>query len=117
ETGEEGREQAILEHLLRTAVAETVRTSFRGLDFAELINAIEESAAVVTTGEQVSAGEVLEALPPLGESTFYDDVYERFGATSDGQRASAIELALEGLFLARKISKDESPTGETTYGS
>ena len=36
-------------------------------------------------------------------------------ATNDGQRASAIELALEGLYLARKISKD-TDGAETVYG-
>ena len=36
-------------------------------------------------------------------------------ATNDGQRAGAIELALEGLYLARKISK-ESGGGEIVYG-
>ncbi|KRF13809.1 magnesium chelatase [Nocardioides sp. Soil797] len=114
ETGEEGREREILEHLLRTSVAETVRTRFRGIDFAVLINAIEQGEPIAT-GEQVTAGELLDALPPLGESEFYDTVAERFGASNDGERASAFELALEGLFLARKISK-EDVDGETVYG-
>ena len=51
----------------------------------------------------------------LGESELYDDVCDRLGATNDGQRAGAIELALEGLYLARKISKD-SDGSETVYG-
>ena len=34
---------------------------------------------------------------------------------NDGQLASAVELALEGLFLARKIGKD-TEGGETIYG-
>src|SRR6186713_903991 len=53
ESGEEGREREILEHLLRTATAETVRQHFRGLDFAVLINVIEGGEMVVT-GEQVT---------------------------------------------------------------
>ncbi|KQZ67381.1 sigma 54-interacting transcriptional regulator [Nocardioides sp. Root151] len=114
ETGEEGREHEILEHLLRTAVAETVRGRFRGIDFAVLINAIEQGSPIAT-GEQVTARELLDALPPLGESEFYDTVMERFGATNDGEQASAIELALEGLYLARKIGKDTGD-GETIYG-
>ena len=40
---------------------------------------------------------------------------DRLEATNDGERASAIELALEGLYLAQKISKD-SADGETVYG-
>ncbi|GAA2006561.1 MULTISPECIES: hypothetical protein [Nocardioides] len=114
ESGEEGREGEILTHLLRTATAETVRTHFRGLDFGVLVDALE-SGVMVTTGEQVTARDFLTGLPVLGESELYDDVCDRLGATNDGQRAGAIELALEGLYLARKVSK-ESGGGETVYG-
>ncbi|WP_141014280.1 MoxR family ATPase [Nocardioides sambongensis] len=122
ETGEEGREAEILTHLLRTAVAETVRGTFRGLDFALLVEAIEEGATVVT-GEHVTGHDVLAGLPVLGESELYDEICERVlgpgGGENDGQRAAAIELALEGLFLARKIGKD-TQSGErgteTVYG-
>src|SRR5687767_3439471 len=65
ETGEEGREFEILTHLLRTAVAETVRQHFRGLDFALLVAAME-GGHLVTTGEQVAAREFLTGLPVLG---------------------------------------------------
>jgi Mg-chelatase subunit ChlI len=114
ETGEEGRERDILTHLLRTAIAETVARHFRGIDFALLVDAIDEGA-LVSTGEQVSARAFLTGLPVLGESELYDEVCERLGARNDGERASAIELALEGLYLARKISKETSG-GETVYG-
>ncbi len=114
ESGEEGREREILTHLLRTSTAETVRQHFRGLDFAVLVDAID-SGFLVTTGEQVTARDFLSGLPVLGESELYDDVCERLRAGNDGQRAGAIELALEGLYLARKVSK-ESGGGETVYG-
>lgn len=114
ETGEEGRERDILTHLLRTAVAETVARHLRGIDFALLVDAIE-SGALVSTGEQVPARDVLAGLPVLGESELYDEVWDRLEATNDGERASAIELALEGLYLARRISKETSG-GETVYG-
>ena len=114
ETGEEGREDEILLHLLRTATAETVRHHFRGLDFSLLVDRIE-AGQMVTTGEQVTARDFLTGLPVLGESELYDEVCERLEATNDGQRAGAIELALEGLYLARRISK-ETGGGETVYG-
>ncbi|MEO9325646.1 sigma 54-interacting transcriptional regulator [Nocardioides sp. C4-1] len=114
ESGEEGREQETLTHLLRTAIAETVRAHFRGLDFGLLVDRIE-AGAMVTTGEQVTARDFLTGLPVLGESELYDDICERLGATNDGQRAGAIELALEGLYLARKVGKD-SDGAETVYG-
>ena len=114
ETGEEGRERDILEHLLRTATADTVRHRLRGIDFALLVAAIEEGASV-STGEQVTARDFLAGLPVLGESELYDEVCDRLEATNDGERASALELALEGLYLARKVDKD-SAGGETVYG-
>jgi magnesium chelatase subunit I len=83
-----------------------------------LVEAIEEGATVIT-GSGVSARDVLAGLPVLGESELYDDVCERLygpgGGSTDGERACAIELALEGLFLARKIGKDTDGT-ETIYG-
>ncbi|MGC5168196.1 sigma 54-interacting transcriptional regulator [Luteimicrobium sp. DT211] len=114
ESGEEGREDEILEHLLRTATAETVRAHLRGIDLGLLVDALT-GGRMVTTGEQVTARDVLAGLPVLGESELYDDVCERLGATSDGERAGAIELALERLYLARRISK-EAGDGETIYG-
>jgi magnesium chelatase subunit I len=119
ESGEEGREAEILTHLLRTAIAETVRKRFRGIDFALLIDAIEDGR-MVTTGTKVTARAFLESLPVLGESDLYDQIGDRVyestgGPKNDGQLASAIELALEGLFLARKIGKD-TEGGETIYG-
>jgi len=114
ETGEEGRELEVLTHLLRTATAEAVRGHFRGIDFALLVDRIE-AGQMVTTGEQVTARDFLMGLPVLGESDLYDQVCDRLDARNDGERAGAIELALEGLYLARKISK-ESGGGETVYG-
>jgi magnesium chelatase subunit I len=114
ETGEEGREAEILTHLLRTATAETVRHHFRGLDLGVLVQAIE-GGSMVTTGEQVTARDFLTGLPVLGESELYDDICDRLDAADDGQRAGAIELALEGLYLARKIGKDTDGS-ETVYG-
>jgi magnesium chelatase subunit I len=118
EAGEEGRERDILTHLLRSATAETVRGHFRGVDLGPLVAALQ-GEVMVTTGEQVTARSFLDGLPPLsareGESAAYEQVCERVGASGDGERASAIELALEGLYLARKISK-ETGGGTTIYG-
>ncbi|MCY7404914.1 MAG: sigma 54-interacting transcriptional regulator [Cryobacterium sp.] len=114
ESGEDGREDEILDHLLRSATAETVKAHLRGLDFDPLVEAIENGVMVIT-GEQVTARDFLAGLPSLGESELYDEICARLGATNDGQRASAIELSLEGLYLTRRISK-ESGSGEVIYG-
>ncbi|GAA4407490.1 sigma 54-interacting transcriptional regulator [Fodinibacter luteus] len=114
ESGEEGREREVLAHLLRTSTAETCRHLLGGIDLALLVEAIQDGA-LVTTGERVGAREFLEGLPVLGESEVYDAVCDRLGARTDGERASAVELALEGLYLARRIAKD-SADGATVYG-
>jgi magnesium chelatase subunit I len=114
ESGEEGRERDILVHLLRSATAETVREHLRGIDLGPLVAALDGGFAV-TTGAQVRARDVLAGLPVLGESEVYDQVTDRLGATDDGTRAGAIELALEGLYLARKVGK-EQVDGQTVYG-
>ena len=112
EAGEEGREDAILAHLLRTATADTARAHFRGIDLGPLVEALDGQVTVIT-GEQVTAAEFIEGLPEAGE--VYEEIAERFDADTEGRRASAIELALEGLYLARRISKD-SDGAETIYG-
>ncbi|GGD14361.1 magnesium chelatase [Nocardioides daphniae] len=114
ETGEEGRETEILTHLLRTAVAATVRDHLAGVDLGLLVEAIEDGATIAT-GAQVSARDFLEGLPRLGESEVYDDIAARVGARTPGEVAGAVELALEGLYLARRIGK-ESDGAETVYG-
>jgi len=111
ESGEEGREQAVLEHLLRRATADTASRVLGGLDVAPLVTAVENGSPVVT-GERVSAKDVLAALPGL---PVVDAVAKRVGAQSDGQRAAAVELALEALYLAKRIDKT-SGEGETVYG-
>lgn len=115
ESGEEGRERDILDHLLRRATADTVRHRLAGIDLALLVDALE-GGKTVTTGDKVTAINMLSGLPVLGESDVYDRVMDRLGAHNDGERASAIELALEGLYLARKVSKEATDSGETLYG-
>ncbi len=111
ETGEEGREQAVLEHLLRRATADTAQRLLGGIDVAPLVAAVEEGSPV-TTGERVSAKDVLAALPDLA---VVDALASRLGAVSIGQRAAAVELALEALYLAKRVDK-VTGEGETVYG-
>ena len=76
------------------------------------IVAAVEGGSPVTTGERVSARDVLGALP---EVPAVAEIQQRLGAVSEGQRAAAIELALEALYLAKRIDK-VSDQGETVYG-
>lgn len=111
ESGEEGRELELLEHLLRRATADTVRARLGGIDLSTLVVAVELGNTIVT-GESVTAKALLDELPEL---EVLDEIAERLSAQSDGERAAAAELALEGLYLARRISKDQGPGGRSVY--
>ncbi|GAB10432.1 hypothetical protein GOARA_056_01800 [Gordonia araii NBRC 100433] len=116
ESGEEGRELEILAHLLRKSVADTVREHLGGIDLAPLVAALESGHPVVT-GDRVSAADLLGSLPadePVGKTV--EAIAARFDADTDGERAAAVELALEGLFLARRIGKEADDEGQTVYG-
>lgn len=110
DAGDTGRHNEVLDHLLRRATADTASRALGGIDVGPLVAAVESAA--VTTGERVSAKAVLSALPDL---PVIDAIAERLGAHSDGERAAALELALEALYLAKRIDKtlDE---GDTVYG-
>ncbi|MFD4291679.1 sigma 54-interacting transcriptional regulator [Rhodococcus sp. NPDC058532] len=112
ESGEEGRESEILDHLLRRATADTVRDRLGGIDFADLVGAVESGSPVVT-GDRVTAKYLLGELPDLD---VVDELAERLGARTVGARAAAVELALEGLYLARRIAKDTDDDGQLVYG-
>jgi len=114
EASEEGREIEVLRHLLRRAVAETFRLRLAGTDLSALVSRFEEGETV-ETGELVPAEELLRRVGPvegLGR------IVTRLGdedAESPGVAAAALEFALEGLYLLRRISKDEIG-GRTVYG-
>src|SRR5208283_3456512 len=76
ESGEEGREQAVLEHLLRRATADTASRVLGGIDVGSLVSAVERGSAV-TTGERVSAKDVLAAVPGL---PIVDKIAKKLGA-------------------------------------
>lgn len=111
ESGEEGRESEILEHLLRRATADTVRQLLGGVDLAPLVSVVEAGCQVVT-GDRITAKDLIGELPELD---VLDEIAGRLGAQTVGQRASAVELALEGLYLARRIAKDPDDDGQLVY--
>jgi magnesium chelatase subunit I len=114
-SGEEGREEEILEHLLRRAIADTARFALRGVDLSELADQV--ASRPVRTGERVPAAEVVAALPSVPALTEVAKRLDASGTEDPGPMASAAELALEYLFLTRKLAKDESDDGDTvSYG-
>ncbi len=117
EPGEEGREDEILQYLLRRSVAETGRARLAGVDLTPLADAVSDGHQVLT-GDRVPAGTVLEALPGL---PVVEELTARCGmsAADAGQRAAAVELALEQLHLTRRLAKEatEEDPDTVVYGS
>src|ERR1700739_4085268 len=113
EVSEEGREEEILGHLLRRAIAETFRARLGGADLSGLLTKSEEGASI-ESGELVSATELLRR---TGEVPGLARIMARLGMEgreSFGEAAAAIEFVLEGLYLIRRLSKDTSD-GTATY--
>jgi magnesium chelatase subunit I len=115
ESGEEGREVEVLAHLLRIAVADTFRAHLSGLDLGGFVALVGDGQSI-ETGELVTSAEVLQQ---TGQVPGLAKVLERLGlgdAPTSGQAAAGVELVLEGLHLTRRLAKDVSDDGRTTYG-
>jgi magnesium chelatase subunit I len=115
EMGEEGRERAVLDHLLRLAVAATFRDRLSGIDLSGFTN-IFAQGGVVETGDLVAASDLLTQ---LGAVPGLYKVLSRLGyddAAARGQVAAAAEFTLEGLYLTRRLEK-ETVGGRTIYGA
>ena len=115
EMGEEGRERAVLDHLLRLAVAATFRDRLAGIDLSGFTNVFSQGG-VVETGDLVAASDLLTQ---LGAVPGLYKVLSRLGyddAAARGQVAAAAEFTLEGLYLTRRLEK-ETVGGRTIYGA
>jgi magnesium chelatase subunit I len=110
------RELEILEHLLRQATAQTFRARCAGLD----LSGLQEH---FTGGETVESGELVPAAALLGQLGTIPKLAELLGRLgvpegeqSAEQAAAAVEFALEGLYLTRRLAKD-TDGGRTVYGA
>ena len=110
------RELEVLEHLLRQATAQTFRARCAGLD----LTGLQEH---FTGGETVESGELVPAPALLGQLGTIPKLAELLGRLgvpegeqSAEQAAAAVEFALEGLYLTRRLAKDTDGT-RTVYGA
>jgi magnesium chelatase subunit I len=111
----EGREIELLDHLLRRSVAETWRSRLGGVDLGGFVRMVEEGQGV-STGDTVASRDLLAQ---LGTVAGLSTVLERLGfddVPSQAEAASAVEFALEGLHLTRRLAKDVLDDGRTVYG-
>ncbi len=105
EVSEEGREQEVLDHLLRRAIAETFRASLGNADLSGLLAKFDEGGNV-ESGDLVPAADLLRRIGDVAGLARIMDRLQMAGGESFGQAAAALEFALEGLYLTRRLSKD-----------
>ncbi|HEX9623565.1 MAG TPA: sigma 54-interacting transcriptional regulator [Streptosporangiaceae bacterium] len=115
EVSEEGREGEVLEHLMRRATADTFRAHLGSADLSGLVARFAEGGSVESS-DLIPAAELLRR---IGEVPGLARIMERLdgdGGESFGQAAAALEFALEGLYLMRRLSKD-TVDGGSVYRS
>jgi magnesium chelatase subunit I len=106
DTIEEGRETEILGRALRQAELDVFRQRLSGFDFSPLLQRFDEPGFAIETTDLTASGELLAR---FGDLPGLSRLLERLGVEeeSPGVAASAIEFALEGLHLSRRLNKDE----------
>jgi magnesium chelatase subunit I len=103
ETVDDGREEQILDRIVKAAVLETFRARCRPENLVELVHAFDEGM-VVHTGADVPGAQyakLLSQLPGLPDTLKDLEVEETPAAV-----ASAVEFVLEGLHLSKRLNKD-----------
>ena len=109
ESFEEGREAEILEQLARKAILDVFRRRLSGFDFSGLLARFEEGMEV-DTGDLVAAPELLKQ---AGDVPGASGLLKRLEVNGESPAlvASALEFALEGLHLSRRLNKEQTATG------
>ena len=114
ETTEDGRESAILENIVKTAVLQVFKQRVTGEKIREVVEAFD-GGVVLHAGEDVESvayGAMFTDIPALR-----DLVTQIVGAdATPAVVASAVEFVLEGLHLSKRLNKD-STGSRATYRS
>ena len=114
ESLEEGREEEIIDRLIRSAVLTVFKRRCPLSGLSPVVQAFDGNDVVVHTGDDVPVGAyagVLAAVPALRQPALALAGSERPAAV-----ASAVEFLLEGLHLSRRLNK-EAAGSRATYRS
>jgi magnesium chelatase subunit I len=114
DTVEEGREEEILLRALASAILRVHRRRLAGFDWGPILTRFGEGFAAQTS-DLMPASEFLDQ---FGELPGLARLLGRLGIEeeSPGSAASAMEFALEGLHLSRRLNKDAAGRiGAYTY--
>ena len=111
ETLDDGREEQVLERIVKASVLEVSRARTRPERMARLVTAFD-GGVTVNTGEDVASSDYAALLPKL------DGLREALADLGVGETpagvASAVEFVLEGLHLSKRLNKD-AVGGKATY--
>jgi magnesium chelatase subunit I len=101
---EEGRDEQIVEHLMKSAILTVFKESFTPEQLRAVIDAFE-SDRVVAAGDDVVSADYVRLLDEIG--SLRDPVR---AVTSDDESpaaiAAAVEFVLEGLHLSKRLNKE-----------
>jgi magnesium chelatase subunit I len=103
ETLDDGREEQVLERLVKASVLEVFRARCRPERLTKLVAAFDEGLTV-NTGEDVAASDYASLLPKL--SGLRDALADLGVGETPAGVASALEFVLEGLHLSKRLNKD-----------
>jgi len=107
---DDGREEQILERLLRAAVLEVFRARVPTAGLGDVVRAFE-AGGTVETGDDVPSDAYVRA---VAEIPALAAVAQALGAGESPARvAAATELVLEGLHLTKRLNKDRTGPGFT----
>jgi magnesium chelatase subunit I len=114
ESFDEGRETELMDRMLRQATLDVFRRRLGGFDFTSLLERFD-GGLEVDSGDLVPAAELLSQ---LGEVRGLAKIMARLGVEeeSPAQAAAALEFALEGLHLSKRLNKD-AMRGGVRYGA
>jgi magnesium chelatase subunit I len=113
ETVEDGREEQVLDRIVKAATLDTFRARCRPEKLTQVVAAFE-NGLVVNAGADVASAEYAKLLPDLpGLRDTLTDL--EVGETPAGV-ASALEFVLEGLHLSKRLNKDAVGSRATYRG-
>jgi magnesium chelatase subunit I len=115
DTLEEGREPRILMGALKAALVDAFRRRLGGFNFVPWVERFDGGLEVTSSDVQPAA----DFLDQFGTIPRLTEVLTRLGVAqeSPAQAASAVEFALEGLHLTRRVNKYADGPGAWRFGS
>ncbi|TMM13943.1 MAG: magnesium chelatase [Actinobacteria bacterium] len=111
ETLEEGRDDEVVERLLKAAVLSTFKQRCPMEQYRDVVQAFEDGT-VVHTGDDVGSAAYVDTLAHM--PGLKAPVMALAGSETPAAVASAMEFVLEGLHLSKRLNKD-AVGGRATY--